>query len=127
MTRKLMLLAACLAGVFAMRPAQAQGPLVSVKEVSEKLGAKAMVRDDEITLGNSATMALVDTAKIQKYGIKGMHEGARVTVTRVAPDRIRVECDELEPAPAKSVVTLRVSNDGTLTRAQAPEAPKPPL
>ena len=126
MTRKVMLLAASVACMFAARSAKAQDPIVSVKEVSEKLGAKALPREDDIALGGSATMSLVDTVKIKKYGIKGMHEGARVTVTRVAPDRIRIECDEMEPVPAKSAVTLRVANDGTLSTAQAPSpAPKP--
>lgn len=129
MTRKFMLVAACLAGAFTVQPARAQEPVVSVKEVGERLGAKPAPREDDIALGGSATMALVDTVKIKKYGIKGMHEGARVTVTRISLDRILVECDEMEPEPAKSTVTLRVANDGTLTPSAAPQrpAPKPPL
>ncbi|HVX40696.1 MAG TPA: hypothetical protein VHB25_14095 [Gemmatimonadaceae bacterium] len=129
MTRKVILLGAAFLGMLAVRPARAQDPIVSVKEVSARLGAHPLPREDEIALGGSATMSLVDTAKIKQYGIKGMHEGARVTVTRIAPDRIRIECDEMEPVPAKSAVTLRVANDGTLSPAPAPErpAPKPPL
>ncbi|HSQ30508.1 MAG TPA: hypothetical protein VLN49_11695 [Gemmatimonadaceae bacterium] len=118
MNRGLMLLGACVIAIGAPRPSVAQfgSPEVSVTATLTKLGAKAATTNipSDLELGRSVTASLVSVEKIEQYGIKGMHEGARVTVTRVAPDRIRVEADEMEPVSAKSVVTLRIGTDGTL-------------
>ena len=132
MVRGVMLLSVCIAALAASPPAaraqpQQQGAAVeiSVKSTIDKLGLKPSGNlPDEFDLGRSITVSLADPAKIAKYGIVGMHEGARVTVTRVAPDRIRVEADEMEPVPNKSTVTLKVAANGSMT--QAPERPKPP-
>jgi len=131
MVRGVMLLSVCIA-VLAASPAtaraqgQQQGTVeISVKSTVEKLGLKPSGSlPDEFELGRSITVSLADPAKAAKYGIVGMHEGARVTVTRVAPDRIRVEADEMEPVPSKSIVTLKVATDGSMTHA--PERAKPP-
>ena len=131
MVRGVMLLSVCFAALAASPPAaraqsQQQGTVeISVKSIVDKLGLKQSGNlPDEFDLGRSITVSLADPAKIAKYGIVGMHEGARVTVTRVAPDRIRVEADEMEPVPNKSTVTLKVAANGSMT--QAPERPKPP-
>jgi hypothetical protein len=131
MVRGVMLLSVCVAAIAASPMAaraqsQQQGTVeISVKSTIEKLGLKPSGNvPDELELGRSITVTLADPTKIAKYGIVGMHEGARVTVTRVAPDRIRVEADEMEPVPNKSVVTLKVAANGTMT--QAPDRPKPP-
>jgi hypothetical protein len=131
MNRGLMLLGACVIAFGAPRPAVAQfgSPEVSVTETLAKLGAKAATTNipPDLELGRSITASLVSVEKIEQYGIKGMHEGARVTVTRVGPDRIRVEADELEPVSAKSVVTLRIGSDGTLVPvAEHASAKAPP-
>lgn len=121
MNRGLMLLAACAVAVGAPRRAVAQSDLaepdVQVGAVLKQLGAKPATTNfpSELELGRSITAMLVSPDKLADCGIKGMHEGARVTVTRVAPDRIRVEADELEPVAAKGAVTLRVGSDGSLT------------
>ena len=118
MNRGLMLLGACVIAIGAPRPTLAQfgPPEVSVTATLAKLGAKPATTNipSDLELGRSVTASLVSVEKIEQYGIKGMHEGARVTVTRVAPDRIRVEADELEPVSAKSVVTLRIGSEGAL-------------
>lgn len=133
MVRGVMLLSVCSA-VLAASPAtaraqsQQQGAVeISVKSTVEKLGLKPTGNlPDDFDLGRSITVSLADPAKAAKYGIVGMHEGARVTITRVAPDRIRVEADELEPLPNKSTVTLKVAADGSMTRAADRQAQKPP-
>lgn len=133
MNRGLMLLGACVIAIGAPRPTLAQfgPPEVSVTATLAKLGAKAATTNipSDLELGRSVTASLVSVEKIEQYGIKGMHEGARVTVTRVAPDRIRVEADELEPVSAKSVVTLRIGSDGSLApvaeHASAKAPPQP--
>ncbi len=131
MVRGVMLLSVCIAAIAASPVAarsqsQQQGTVeISVKSTIDKLGLKPSGNlPDDFELGRSITVSLADPAKAAKYGIVGMHEGARVTVTRVAPDRIRVEADEMEPLPSKSTVTLKVAADGSMT--QAPERSKPP-
>ena len=131
MVRGVLLLSACIAAIAASPAAarsqsQQQGSVeISIKSTIDKLGLKPSGNlPDDLELGRSITVSLADPAKAAKYGIVGMHEGARVTVTRVAPDRIRVEADEMEPLPNKSTVTLKVAEDGSMTRA--PERSKPP-
>jgi hypothetical protein len=133
MVRGVMLLSVCFVALAASPPAaraqsQQQGTVeISVKSIVDKLGLKPSGNvPDEFELGRSITVSLADPAKIAKYGIVGMHEGARVTMTRVAPDRIRVEADEMEPVPNKSIVTLKVAANGSMTQAPPPERPKPP-
>jgi hypothetical protein len=125
-----MLLGACVIAIGAPRPTLAQfgPPEVSVTATLAKLGAKPATTNipSDLELGRSVTASLVSVEKIEQYGIKGMHEGARVTVTRVAPDRIRVEADEMEPVSAKSVVTLRIGSDGSLAPAAEHVSSKAP-
>jgi len=108
---------------------QDEKPSVRVDALAEKLGVKGMpggVR--EIELGQSATMMLAEPRKLEPYSIKGMHEGARVTITCVGPNRLRIEADEMEPVPRSVTVTLLVQDDGSLVKApeRAPP-PKPPI
>jgi hypothetical protein len=43
-----------------------------------------------------------------------MHAGARVIIARVAPDKVRVEADEMEPAPANAAATIKLDAKGVL-------------
>ena len=90
---------------------------VAVKTIADALGLKLATTSAPTTLdlGASITCSLTDPAKLAKHSIRGLHEGARVTVTRVAPDRIHVEADEMEPMPVSGKVTLKVNGDGTFT------------
>jgi hypothetical protein len=107
--------------------AQLTGAAVRVGEVAEKLGVKGMPNGArELEPGQSATMMLEKPGKLEPYGIKGMHEGARVTITCVGPNRVRVEADEMDPTPRSTVVTLKVQDDGSLVQVQAPERAPPP-
>lgn len=132
MARSRILLGACVLCVALPRLTIAQHPdvdPVSVGAVADKLGAKTMPSAPrELELGHSATTTLAEPQKIASYGIKGMHEGARVTITCVGPSRIRVEVDEMEPVSQRASVTLHVSTDGSLTPVpeRAPP-PKPPI
>jgi hypothetical protein len=102
---------------------------VRLDPVAEKLGVKPMPNSPrDLELGRSATMLLAEPDKLASAGIKGMHDGARVTITCVGPSRIRVEADEMEPVDRRGTVTLRVGVDGTLTPvADRPPPPKPPV
>jgi hypothetical protein len=97
---------------------------VPLGNVADKLGVKTMVNAPrELDLGHSVTTTLADPKKLTPY-IKGMHEGARVTITCVGPNRLRIEAEEMEPVEQRSTVTLHVSEDGSLTPV-APAPPKP--
>ena len=134
MTRNQLLLVACILCAALPGLAVAQLPDVApvrVGSVAEKLGVKVLPSaPNELELGHSATAMLDDPKKLAPYGIKGMHEGARVTITCVGPNRVRVEADELEPQAQRATVTLKVNDDGSLS--PAPERtplppPKPPM
>jgi len=102
------------AGAQEPRP-QGAAASVSAKALAEQLGARIQPReDDELHVGASFTAVLDTPDKLSAFGLKEMHSGARVTVTRVAPDKIRVEIDEMSPAPASTAATLKVDAKGSL-------------
>jgi hypothetical protein len=105
-----------LAGAGAQEPRpQGAAASVSAKALAEQLGARIQPReDDELHVGASFTAVLDTPDKLSAFGLKEMHSGARVTVTRVAPDKIRVEIDEMSPAPASTAATLKVDAKGSL-------------
>jgi hypothetical protein len=132
MTRSRIVLGACVVCVALPGLAIAQQPdvdPVSVGAVADKLGARVIPSAPrELEFGHSATTTLAEPQKLASYGIKGMHEGARVTITCVGPSRVRVEVDEMEPVAQRGAVTLRVSTDGSLTPVpERPPPPKPPI
>ena len=101
---------------------------IPVASVSDKLGLKmnpSAAR--ELDPGNSVTTMLAEPKRLEPF-IKGMHEGARVTISCVGTGRIRVEAEEMEPVEHRTTVTLHVGQDGSLTpAAERPPAPaKPP-
>jgi hypothetical protein len=96
--------------------------------VSDKLGVKTMVNAPaELDPGRSITAMLAEPKKLEPF-IKGMHEGARVTISCVGTGRIRVEAEEMEPVAQRTTVTLHVGQDGSLTPAaeRPPAAARPP-
>ena len=89
--------------------------MVSAKAIAEQLGAKLQPReDDELRIGMSFTAVLEAPDKLAELGIKGMHAGARVTVARIAPDKIRVEADEMTPVEASGKATLKLDEKGAV-------------
>lgn len=89
--------------------------MVSAKAIAEQLGAKLQFReDDELRLGMSFTAVLESPDKLAEVGIKGMHAGARVTVVRIAPDKVRVEADEMTPVEASGKATLKLDEKGAV-------------
>lgn len=126
LARTLLLLAMCaiiVANHQAAAQASPQGHAsLTLGAVADQLGVtiRAESSGDELALGASFTGSLDDPEKLAAFGIAGMHKGARVSVMRVAPDKIRVEADEIEPAPARAGVTLRVAADGKLLAPKAP-------
>jgi len=97
---------------------QAAPAFVSAKALAEQLGATLQPRDDdELRLGVSFTAVLKSPEKLTALGLKEMHTGARVTVGRVAPDRVRVEVDEMEPVAASTTATFKLDPKGLLVTA----------
>ena len=116
--------AICVAFPAALRAQQPNVDPIPVGNVAERLGVKLMPSaPTEIDLGHSVTAMLADPGKIEAVGIKGMHEGARVTITCVGPSRLRIEADEMSPVEQRKTITIRVDVDGTLT--QTPDRPPP--
>lgn len=92
---------------------------VSSKAIAEQLGVRLQPRDDdELHVGASFTAVLEAPEKLAAFGVKGMHPGARVTVARVAPNKIRIEADEMSPAPANAFTTLELNAKGALVAKQ---------
>jgi hypothetical protein len=92
-----------------------EDPVLTVGGIASQLGVKIQWRDEEVfVLGTSFTGLLADPEKLARFGIR-MHAGARVTAGRAAPDKIRVEADELEPMPVRASATLRVDIKGVLS------------
>jgi hypothetical protein len=99
----------------AQQPTQQNEVRLTNEQVAKQLGTRVQDKPDGVlTLGASFTGMLETPEKLEAFGIRGMHKGARVVVMRVAPDRIRVEADELEPAATRGAATLRVSPSGDL-------------
>jgi hypothetical protein len=83
--------------------------------IADQLGIKLQLgQAEELATGGSLTGSLVDPAKLAKLGLPALHDGARVTVTRVAPDRLRIEVDELDPVPVTHKATLTIDDTGQL-------------
>lgn len=86
--------------------------------VARQLGATMSPgQPEELAVGTSITCMLADPAKLVAFGASGMHAGARVTVSRTAAERVRVEVDELDPAPLTKRLTLKIDAQGRLTPA----------
>ena len=95
--------------------------MATIGSVATQLGVKIADRgSEEFGLGVQFTGVLAEPDKLATFGIKGMHVGARVVAARVSPDRVVIEADEMEPAPARGSVRIRLDPDGKLL--QPPQA-----
>ena len=84
--------------------------------VADQLGVKlAPNQPAEFTVGTSLTAILTDSAKLASFGARDVHTGARVTITRVAPEKLRLEMDELDPVPRTTKLTLRIDGEGRIS------------
>jgi hypothetical protein len=117
--RRILLSSAFALSFLAPASSTAQQPYVDpirVDAIAEKLGTKpGPSTPREIELGQSATLTLTNPDRLASQGIKGMHEGARVTLTCVGPGRLRIEVDELQPVAKNAVLNVKLIEDGTFT------------
>ncbi|NUO65042.1 MAG: hypothetical protein HOQ11_07235 [Gemmatimonadaceae bacterium] len=96
---------------------RAQPPGIGIDAVASQLGVGlAGDHSGDFAVGVSFTGVATDPAKLEALGIHGAHKGARVTVIRIAQDRILVAVDEITPAPLSISVRLKLGLDGTLSR-----------
>ena len=101
-----------------------QSRQISTAEIVGQLGTKLSPgQPDELPVGVSITGILVDTARLSALGAAGRQPGARVTVIRIALDRVRVEVDELDPVPLTKKLTLRLDGQGRLSVIPRDERP----
>ena len=60
--------------------------------------------------------SLEEPLKLSAMGVTGFGIGARVTVARIAQDRVHIEADELLPVRRTEVVRVRIDADGRLIK-----------
>jgi monoamine oxidase len=90
--------------------------MVQMRSVAEQLGTKLNPEQrEELALGVTLNGTLQEPEKLEKFGITGVHKGARVTAMRVAPQKVVVEVDEIEPTPLTRKATLRITEQGRLS------------
>lgn len=93
-----------------------QSMSVQMRTVAQQLGTKlSSGQRDDLGLGVTLNGTLQEPEKLERFGITGMHKGARVTAMRIAPQKVIVEVDELDPAPISRKATLRVDEQGRLS------------
>ncbi len=101
-----------------------QSRQISTAEIAGQLGAKlAPGTLDELPIGVSFTGILVDSARLGALGGAGLQQGARVSVIRIALDRVRVEVDQMDPVPITKKLTLRLDGQGRLSVIARDERP----
>jgi hypothetical protein len=90
--------------------------MVAMRTVAEQLGTKLNPQQrEELALGVTLNGTLQEPEKLEKLGINGVHKGARVTAMRIAPQKVIVEVDEIEPTPFTRKATLRINEQGRLS------------
>jgi hypothetical protein len=127
-TRKFGRLAVCIGALIcAPSPAAAQTGQTSngdvtqqsmpaMRTIADQLGTKLNPQQrEELALGVTLNGTLQEPEKLEKLGINGVHRGARVTAMRIAPLKVIVEVDEIEPAPLSRKTTLRINEQGRLS------------
>jgi len=89
---------------------------IATTDVATQLGLKSPPgQPRELAVGASATYTLVDPSKLAALGVTGVHAGARVTIIRIAADKLRMEVDEIEPVALTKKATLKIDQEGKLT------------
>ena len=91
--------------------------MVRMRSIADQLGTRLNPEQrEELALGVTLNGTLQEPEKLEKFGITGVHKGARVTAMRIAPEKLILEVDEIEPAPLTRKATLRISEQGRLSR-----------
>jgi hypothetical protein len=103
------------AQVLQAAPTHESREVVSAR-VAEQLGVKlSPSQREQLDVGASLNGTLVDPSRLASFGLADCHPGARVTIARAGPDRLRVEIDELDPVPLTRKITFRIDAKGELS------------
>jgi hypothetical protein len=124
--RRIKLAAVCIGALVCaphMLRAQSPAPEVTqqamslqMRDIARQLGAKLNPdHREELSLGVTLNGTLEEPEKLQKLGITGVHRGARVTAMRIAPQKLVVEVDEIDPEPLTRKAALKVDEQGRLS------------
>ena len=90
--------------------------MVRMSSVADQLGTRLNPQQrEELALGVTLNGTLQEPEKLEKLGINGVHKGARVTAMRIAPQKVIVEVDEIEPTPLTRKAMLRITEQGRLS------------
>jgi len=93
-----------------------QSMAVQSRPIAQQLGARLNPEQpQDLAVGMTLTGSLQEPEKLEKLGLAGLHKGARVTAMRVAPQKLMVEVDELDPVPLTRKATLRIDDQGRLS------------
>ena len=90
--------------------------MMSINTVAEELGVKLEPKpfDDEFRIGLSVSGTLEHQEKLQRFGLKQMKNGARVTMSRIAVDRVRIDADQFAPDLMSAKTEVKVDETGHL-------------
>ena len=89
---------------------------VEMRSIAQQLGTKLNPSQrEDLALGVTLNGTLQEPEKLEKFGITGVHKGARVAAMRVSPQKVIVEVDELEPVALSRKATLRIDEQGRLS------------
>ena len=116
-TIALAFLASNASGATGGRPRAAHSEIMmSISVVAEQVGVRLEPKpfDDEFRIGLSISGTLEHHEKLERFGVKGMKNGARVTMSRIAADRVRLDCDQLDAQPSNAKADIKVDESGHL-------------
>ena len=93
-----------------------QSTSLQIRDLAQQLGVK--LRPDapsELLVGATLTATVQEPEKLERFGIVGVHQGARLTAFRSSSQRLVVEVDEVDPQPITKRATVRVGASGHLS------------
>jgi hypothetical protein len=90
----------------------------TIGSIAAQLGVRveSSRADEEFTVGVQFSGSLEEPLKLSTFGVTGFAVGARVTVARIAPDRVHIEADEMLPVEHTEKVRVRIDADGRLLK-----------
>jgi hypothetical protein len=68
-----------------------------------------------LAVGSTLNGCVQDPEKLARLGLRGVHQGARVTAMRISPQKLLVEVDDLDPEPVTRKASLHIDDQGRLS------------
>ena len=92
-----------------------QSASLQLRDLAQQLGVK--LRPDapvELNVGATLTAIVEEPGKLERFGLVGLHAGARLTAFRASAQKLVVEVDEVDPQPITKRATVRIDASGRL-------------